>query len=343
VSIRLFQPADRERWDRFVWRAPGAHAYHLAGWSTVIEKGCGQQAVYLLSEDESGEIEGVLPLARVRSRLFGDFFVSLPYFNYGGPCAVDRRVDARLVEQAVRMARDAGSDYLELRLTRPDGFGLAVKSSKTSMRLQLPDDPSALWTSFPAKLRSQINRPIKAGMKSRVGGVEDLDAFYRVFSVNMRDLGTPVYGRRFFEAILRQFAGSARVCVVHHEQRPVAAAIVLAFRGSMEIPWASSIRGMNRLAPNMLLYWTVLKEACRSGCREFDFGRSSPDSGPYRFKAQWGASPVPIYWHYWVPEGEELPNLNPANPRYRRVIGLWRRLPVGLTQLIGPAIVSKIP
>ena len=152
--------------------APGAHAYHRAGWSSVIERAFGQQTYKLISEDASGRVNGVLPLARLRSRLFGDFLVSLPYLNYGGPCAIDAETESRLVDEAVRLAREENVQHLELRLTAPEGFGLHVKASKVSMRLALAEDADSLWKSFPSKLRNQVNRPIKEGMVARVGGLE---------------------------------------------------------------------------------------------------------------------------------------------------------------------------
>jgi FemAB-related protein (PEP-CTERM system-associated) len=207
----------------------------------------------------------------------------------------------------------------------------------------LPGDADALWKSLGSKLRNQVNRPIKEGMVARIGGEDELDSFHHVFSVNMRDVGTPVYGRKFFLNVLRQFPRSARICTVYHQERPVASGFVFGFRDTLEIPWASALRSANRLAPNMLLYWSVLKYACESGYKVFDFGRSSPDAGTYRFKEQWGAAPVPLYWHYWLPNGAALPQLNPANPKYQMAINVWKHLPIGVTRLIGPAIVRNIP
>jgi serine/alanine adding enzyme len=344
MSIRLLQASDYERWDAFVNTAPAAHGYQRAGWANVIEKGFGQKSYYLMSEDAAGSVNGVLPLARVQSRIFGDFLVSLPYLNYGGPCAIDAAVEAKLVDEAVRIARDEDVDYLELRLTAAEGFNLRVKASKVSMRLALDGGADAVWKSFTTKLRTRIRGPQKQeGMTARVGGIEELDAFYNVFSINMRDLGTPVYSRRFFELVLREFPDSARICNVYYQDQPVAGGFVVGFRDMLEIPWGSSLRSMNRLSPNMLMYWTLLQYACDAGYRVFDFGRSTPDSGTYKFKESWGAKPVPLHWHYWMPDNADLPQLNPLNPKYQLAINVWKRLPLALTKMIGPAIVRNIP
>jgi FemAB-related protein (PEP-CTERM system-associated) len=212
------------------------------------------------------------------------------------------------------------------------------------MRLNLYHKSSDLWNNFSSKLRSQIKRPIKEGMYSRIGRQEELDSFYTVFSINMRDLGTPVYAKKFFNHILRTFPESSWICTVYQRDGiPVASGFLVGFKHILEIPWASSLRDYNSLSPNMLLYWSVLKFAVESGYRIFDFGRSTPGGGAYRFKEQWGGKPVQLYWHYWLRNGRQLPELNPRNPKYSIAIALWKKLPLTIAEIIGPSIVRNIP
>jgi serine/alanine adding enzyme len=164
-----------------------------------------------------------------------------------------------------------------------------------------------------------------------------------VFAKNMRDLGTPVYGKAFFRHILQTFPDNSRIIIVRLNKHPVAAAFLLGHDTTLEIPWASTIKQVNHLSMNMLLYWEVLKFAIGSNYRFFDFGRSSKDSGTYRFKQQWGAKPRQCYWHYWLRGGGELPALNPNNPKYKALITLWKIMPVWLTKWIGPGIVKNLP
>jgi len=173
--------------------------------------------------------------------------------------------------------------------------------------------------------------------------VEELDAFYEVFSTNMRDLGTPVYSKVFFKNILAGFAGMSWVCTVYQGPTAVASGLLLGFKDMLEIPWASSLSAYNRFSPNMLLYWTVLQFACERGFKIFDFGRSTSGEGTYRFKEQWGARPVPLYWYYWLREGGPLPELNPKNQKFRAAIAAWKQLPVAVTRWIGPSIVRNLP
>jgi FemAB-related protein (PEP-CTERM system-associated) len=212
------------------------------------------------------------------------------------------------------------------------------------MRLELPQDSGELWKTFPSKLRSQIRRPEKEGMYVKSGGDEELDSFYAVFSVNMRDLGTPVYSKEFFRTVMKEFPETAWISTVYTKTGdPAASGFFVGFKNIVEIPWASSLRWYNHCSPNMLLYWSALKSSCEKGYSVFDFGRSTPDEGTFKFKEQWGAKPVQLYWQYWMRNGGLLPQLNPKNPKYRIAIKIWQHLPVSLTRLIGPGIVKNLP
>jgi serine/alanine adding enzyme len=330
-------------WDRYVLDHPLGTGYHLVAWRSVIEKAFGHSTIYLMAVDHKKQVRGVLPLVVLSSTLFGRFMVSVPFFNYGGILADSRPVEEELLFAAAAIATEQKVSHIELRQQSLLNLGLPSKVHKVSMRLQLPRDAEALWETFPSKLRSQIRRGEKEGLTAKLGGLELLNDFYGVFARNMRDLGTPVYGKDFFRAILQTFPKESKVCVVYHGETPLAAGFLYGHRQTLEIPWASSDRRWARFAPNMMLYGTVLKFACENGYREFDFGRSSADSKTYQFKAQWGAKPVQLRWYYWLQEGSDLPEINPQNPKYHLAIEMWKRLPVGLTTLIGPRISRYLP
>ena len=344
MVVRLFQEKDRERWDKYVLESVHSTPYHLSGWKNVIEKSFGHRTYYLVSEDDQEGINGILPLVQLKSLCFGNFMVSLPFFNYGGICASNKDVQDQLLEKAIKIAKEEKVEHIELRHKVQEGNGLKVKAKKVSMRLELSGKKEDLWNAFPSKLRSQIRKPQKEGMYSQIGFIDEIDSFYKVFSINMRDLGTPVYSKQLFKNILEEFPDSTWVCMIYTKEKiPVASGFLIGFKDMLEIPWASSLRSYNRYSPNMLLYWSSLRFACESGYRVFDFGRSSPGEGTYKFKEQWGAKPVQLYWHYWLKNGRKLPELNPDNPKYSTAIRIWRKLPVGLTRLIGPAIVKNLP
>ncbi len=335
--------SSRAEWDEYVMGHPQATGYHLMAWRLIIEGVFGHRTFYLTSKDRLGRIRGVLPLVCLSSRLFGRFLVSLPFVNYGGVLADDDASRDALLARAVELAKKFSADHIELRHGQLSGLQWPDKQHKVSMRLQLPDAFDALWSKFPAKLRSQIRRAEKEGMAFRLGRDDVLEDFYSVFSRNMRDLGTPVYGKAFFSEILKSFPDSSRIGVVYLKDRPIAAGFLYAFRRVLEIPWASSDRRYNRLAPNMLLYSAALKYGCEQGFRIFDFGRSTPGGGTYKFKEQWGARPVPLHWHYWVSNGGPLPDLSPANAKFKWAIAVWQRLPLFVSKCLGPSIVRFIP
>ncbi len=313
------------------------------GWLTVLERGL-RHTAYALEATEGGATVGYLPLAYVRSLLFGRFLVSLPYLNSGGVLASGDAARRALLDAAVRLADELGVRYLELRHEEPvEHPALTGKlTSKVHMRLALTSFAGPLWEGLPAKVRNQVRKGEKSGLTVHWGGRELLGEFYAVFSRNMRDLGTPVYGHGLFAAVLDRFGGAAELCVVRAGDRPAAAALLLHGEGVTEVPSASALREYNAACANMMMYWNLLDRAVQRGQAVFDFGRSTAESGTYRFKKQWGAAPEPATWQYYVRTGSAT-EMRPDNPRYQRFIRIWQRLPVGLTRLLGPPIVRGIP
>lgn len=343
MKVRLAASHDLPEIDRFVRESGTSSLYHDYRWTGVVESSFGHKSYYLVCEDPDGRIIGALPMVHLKSMLFGNFLVSMPYFNYGGVCADNEESRSLLIAEAVRIAGHLGAGHIEFRQEQPLENGFPVKTSKVSMRLALPSSPEDLWKSFPSKLRSQVRKPQKSGMNVRVGGMEELDSFYHVFSVCMRDLGTPVYPKSFFRNVLERFPESTWICSVYLDNVPMASGFLAAFKDRLEIPWGASLRRFNSLSPNMLLYWSCLEFACKRGFRVFDFGRSTTGESTYKFKEQWGAVPYPMYWHYWIANDGTIPEINPHNPKYRFAIGTWKKLPVPLTKLLGPRIVRNIP
>lgn len=315
---------------------------HLS-WLPVLEQGL-RHTPYLLEVRDGERTRGWLPLAYVHSLLFGRYLVSLPYLNSNGVVADDDSCRHLLMDRAVQLADELRVRHLELRHEQPiEHPALTGRlTSKVHMRLPLPDFPGPLWEKLPAKVRNQVRKGEKSGLTIAWGGLELLPEFYAVFSHNMRDLGTPVYGRRFFVSILQHFPKDAELCVVRAGQTPVASALLLHGKGVTEVPSASSLREYNSTCANMLMYWNLLDRAIQRGQAVFDFGRSTVDCGTYKFKKQWGAVAEPAVWQYYVREGSSA-DLRPDNPRYQRLIRIWQRLPVRLTRWIGPSIVRGIP
>ncbi len=339
---------------RFLADAPvgaGACGEHDPGWLAVLRESMGHITMALIAREEGagGMIVGYLPLALVKSRLFGRFLVSLPYLNRAGIVSADPGVRHELLEAATELADKFAVQYLELRHQENSLEHVSISQSrgdKVQMMLGLPGEAEDLWTGYSAKVRNQIRKGDKVGLSIRFGGPELLDGFYGVFSTNMRDLGTPVYPRQLFGSILKTFKGDAELAVASHDGRAVAGALLIHARvdGVVEaqVPSASSLRDAKHTNANMWMYHQLLMRAVGRGAGVFDFGRSTPDSGTYRFKKQWGASPRAATWQYYLREGD-VGAVRPDNPKYQRRIAAWQRLPVWVTRLVGPKIVRGIP
>lgn len=340
ADIRISQEFDEICWNEFVDRHPGATFYHQYSLLALLEHQFGHKA-YRFVAYYNDEIVGVLPMLRQTSRLFGDFCSSIPFFNYGGALESAAGVREALMQYARQVLLREGVSYCEFRDSEPMP-DWPLKTDKVIMQLALPATIAELDQAIGTKLRAQIKRPQRENPEVRIGGLELLDDFYCVFTENMRDLGTPVYQRSFFAELLRNYS-SAVLVVVYLRGKPVSTGFLLGYRDTLEIPWASTLRSANKYSMNMLLYWSVLSYAIEQGYKVFDFGRSSKDAGTYKFKAQWGAKELPCYWHYGLAEGEELPQLNPNNPKYKLMISIWQRLPVWLVNIIGPFIVKNLP
>jgi FemAB-related protein (PEP-CTERM system-associated) len=200
-----------------------------------------------------------------------------------------------------------------------------------------------MWETLDRKVRNQVRKAEKSGLVVERGGASLVGDFYDVFARNMRDLGTPVYSRRLFEEVMRVFPDRAQIHVVRLNGLAVAAGLTYRTKQMVQLPWASSLRSYNPLCPNVLLYWDAIQFAAETGAGVFDMGRSTPNEGTYKFKAQWGAAPVPLHWEYQLLSQAELPNVSPANPKYQFAIALWQKLPLAVTLRVGPMIVRAIP
>jgi FemAB-related protein (PEP-CTERM system-associated) len=328
--------------DRYVAAHRHASSYHRGAWLGIIGRAFGHRTTCLVA-DVHGEVTGVLPLVFFASPVFGRFAVSVPFVNYGGVLADDAHSERALLDRAIDDTQRAGGSHLELRHSSQHFAELRPKRHKVAMELQLESDIDAQWAVLDKKIRNQVRKAEKSGLESRSGGGEWLPHFYDVFARNMRDLGTPVYGIRFFREVLATFPDEARIFVVMLHGRPVAASLVHWYGHRIEVPWASSLREFNPLCANVLLYWEMVKFAVASGFTTFDFGRSTPGEGTYQFKKQWGAEARELVWEYWTRPGQALPEMNPKNPRFQSAIRVWQHLPLPVTRLIGPAIVRNIP
>ncbi len=330
-----------DAWNDFVASADGATFCHLAEWQQIMADVLGHEPIYKVARSADGDWQGVLPLVRVRSRIFGHYLISMPFLNYGGPLG-SHEAQRRLTTEAVAAAQRYGVALLELRARQPVPADLRVSDRKITVLLGLPTEADQLWREgFNGKLRSQIRRPKKEGMEVRFG-LDQVDAFYEVLARNMRDLGTPVLPRKLFERMAAVFADLVVIGAVYWREVPVAAGWGFRWRDEYEMTWASALREHNRMAPNMLLYWAFMERMIEQGTRVFNFGRCTRGGGTHRFKAQWGGVDTPLPWAQWAPGGVDS-TPSPERPLFKLATAAWGRMPLGLANRLGPWLARQLP
>jgi serine/alanine adding enzyme len=328
-------------WSDYLSNRPDVTIYNDVRWGQVMAAAYGNRAYYLTASRERRTV-GVLQLVTQKSLLFGSHLCSLPYFDVAGILADDKDAANAILAEARSLMAELGARWVELRQAEPLPGDAPARTDKVTLRLPLPPEPEALWKALDAKVRNQVRKGQRENLKVEEGAAELLPDFYAVYSRTMRDLGSPPHGLTFFRLILEHFAAAVRVFVVRSGDRPLAASLTLADRHAVRVPWAGSDWRVRQSCANMLLYWSMLEDACRAEPKCFDFGRSTRDSGTYRFKVQWGAKEVPLYWQYLLPAGGAMPDLRPTSPKYRLMVGLWRRLPLGVVRVLGPRIIAKL-
>ena len=298
-TIVTATPRDKARWDAYVLGHPRGVAYQLFAYREAVEAAYGFKGIYLMAV-QGNSIQGILPLIHVHLPGLKGSLVSLPYCDAGGPLAPNAEIEADLLQHALETARHLGVKTIVMRSMHPFAnipAHLTRHRAKVGMRLPLPARPDQLFSSFKAKVRSQIRKPIKDNLIFEMDGKRSAKAFYTIFSENMRDLGSPVHASGWIKQVLAAFGNRAHVGLVRLPDRtPAAAGIILCHPHMVSIPWASSLRRFNPMNPNMMLYWHLLKFAVTAGYPLFDLGRSTPGQGTFRFKKQWGASPKALHW-----------------------------------------------
>ena len=329
-----------EAWNDYAAQHAAGTIYYRYEWQQIIRQ-CYSLSSYYFAAQCNDKIVGILPITRHTSRLFGDYMVSMPWYGRGGPIADTPEIEDQLIKVAADFARKETVDHIEFREEIPRK-SLPSKTHKVNMVLNLPDSQEQLWHSFTSKLRSQIKRPQREKTSFLIGGEELLHDFYTVYARNMRDLGSPPHSKHFIAEIMQNFTSESRLAIVYLNHKPVSAGLLLSKENTIEIPLASTIKAVNHLSINMLLYWNILSYAIENGYHYFDFGRSSVGAGTYRFKRQWGAKPKTLHWNYWMEDKGNIPSIDPTNPKYRIVIWFWKQLPIWLANFLGTRLIRYI-
>jgi FemAB-related protein (PEP-CTERM system-associated) len=333
--------ATRARWDAFVFACPDASFFHRAGWQRVLRETMRHDTHFLYAERD-GRVEGVLPLAHVRSLLFGNSLVSLPFTVYGGVAADNDEAATALEAEAQRLAQSLGVAHLELRHVKARHTDWPAQNLYVTFRKELLPDEEGNMLAIPRKQRAMVRKGIKNGLTSTI----DVDAsrFFALYADNVHRHGTPALSKGYFEALLAEFGAHAEVLTVQGaDGRALSSVLSFYFRDEVLPYYAGDDLAARDLAANDFKYWELMRRAvARGGIRVFDYGRSKQGTGPYAFKKNWGFEPTPLHYEYQLYKRDGVPQNNPANAKYKLLIETWRRLPLGFANWLGPHVVRSL-
>lgn len=337
-KIRRFEAGDEPRWDAFVAAQPQATFFHRSGWRSVLGETIGHPTHYLLAE-RGDAITGILPLAHVKSLLFGNQLSSLPFCSYGGAVATDPDSRDALEDEALRIARELGVGALEFRNLTPSGRGRPTKDLYETFSKPVFASEQENMQAIRGKQRNVVRKGIKSGLIARA---DTIDNFYRAYAESVRNLGTPVFPKNLFAAIHAEFPADTEFLSACLDEQLVASAMLFYWRDEVCPYYWGGTALARSVAGNDFLCWQVLCRAAARGCTTFDFGRSKIGTGSRQWKVNWGFEPRPLTYEYELVRDAAIPEVNPLNPRYRLFIELWKRLPVPVTLVLGPWLARSL-
>jgi FemAB-related protein (PEP-CTERM system-associated) len=341
LNVRPARAGDAAAWDAFVLNLPEATFFHRFGWKRVTEQAFRHRTHFLLAERD-GRIEGVLPLAEIKSRLFGHSLISLPFCVYGGIAAATPEARAMLDAHARRLAIELGVGHLEYRdRDQPHDETWPGTDLYVSFRKELDPEVEKNMLAIPRKQRAMVRKGIKNELS--VDWEPGVDGFFAVYADNVRRHGTPALSKRYFALLREEFGHDCDVLLVRGPNGQVVSGVLsFYFRDEILPYYAGDALEARNLAANDFKYWELMRTACERGIRIFDYGRSKIGTGPYDFKRNWGFEPRPLHYRYKLVRAAAVPQNNPNNPKYRLFIKAWQRLPLAVTNFIGPHIVKNL-
>jgi FemAB-related protein (PEP-CTERM system-associated) len=342
LSIRNLTPELRPEWDAFVLRHRHGSPFHLTAWKESIQETFGYRPQYLAAADASGRLEGVLPLFLVQNPLMGKVLLSTPFAVYGGILHESEEALALLRDEAAALGRKLGVQHIELRNAWPEQCaGFSAVTRYVTFTQEIGPDAEAILEAIPRKTRYMVRKALKAGFTTR--RTTEIEAFFDLYSQNLRRLGTPSFPKKHFRTLLRHFGASAEIREVLLEGKVVAAVFSFFFRDQILPYYGASDPAYNAQAPNNYMYYELMEWGGKNGYTRFDFGRSKMETGSFDFKAHWGMETRPLPYEMQLVKRKTLPDFTPKNPRFRRAIELWKKVPLPVTRLLGPALVRLVP
>lgn len=338
-EIKRLSPAQFALWNDYVKTHQQGSFFHLSGWQTVIEKSFNHSCYFLYAE-QKGMICGVLPLVEVKSKLFGHALVSTPFCVYGGAIADSSEITRQLEKKACQLAEELCVDYLELRYKNKQDSSLLLKQVHSAFGCEIAENSGKILANIKKKQRAVIRHSLKNELSCSISSEAkktDFTDFYQLLSTSYRNLGTPIFTKRYFENLIATFGDCSDIAVIRDKENQPSSAVMNFYFNEQVLPYYGggndSARGLKSAD---FMYYQVMCHAQKKGKTWFDFGRSKNDSGPYKYKKNWGMEPQPLHYYYHLVNTDELPSLSPNNPKYKFFINMWQKLPLKVSQMIGP-------
>lgn len=341
MNVQVCSSEREAAWDEYVARHAEATVFHRAGWKRVIESSTGHAGQYLMALDQD-RVVGIYPLFILSTRLFGTLGVSLPFVGYGGIASDGPEAEQALAGEAATLARAAGCDSIELRQRYPLKGAWPTTDRKVVTVIPTAGGAEQTFARLHPNVRNKIRKAEKNGVSVQQGA-EYLPEFYDIYSRNLRDLGTPVITRRFFEAAVETFPRQIRVYRAIRDGKTIAAKVVAMDPNTCYFTWSASLREELCHAPVHAMNWKAIEDACQAGCARIDLGRSTAESSHQDFKKYWGGETQTLPWAYQLLGRSGVPGLNKENKSFSLAIALWKRLPLGLSRMVGPPIARGLP
>lgn len=339
LHIKLMQRQDVARWDAFVENCPHATFFHRAGWQQVIEQAFGHKTWFYLAEQD-GKIIGILPLAEIKSRLFGHSLSSLPFCVYGGVATGSEIARAALNQAAQALAQQLGVGHLEYRSIKQHNPDWPTKELYVTFRKSIDPDEEANMLAIPRKQRAMVRKGVKAGLRGEID--QDIHRFFFAYSSSVHRLGTPVFSKKFFQLLKQVFGEQCEILTILQGDQIIASVLSFYFRDEVLPYYGGGTAAAREVAGNDFMYWELMRRACARGYRVFDFGRSKLGTGAFDFKKNWGFEAQPLHYEYQLHRSASIPDNNPLNPKYQRFIKIWQLLPLPLANFLGPHIVKQL-
>lgn len=339
ISIRDFVPGDESAWDEYVSKNHDATFFHRIGWRNILQNTLGHKTFYLIAE-KANKIVGIFPLGHVKSRLFGNSLISNPFAVYGGAIADSDEIQRMLEKRGCEIADKLKVDSLELRertIRYPDW---PTKDLYVTFRKEIDPDPEVNMKAIPRKQRAVVRKGIKAELVSEID--ESIDRFFDAYSFSVWRLGTPVFPKKYFEAIMKEFSDCADIVTIIKDGEVIASVMNFYFKSEVIPYYGGGTDAARAYKGNDFMYWEVMRRAAENGCTVFDYGRSKVGTGAYSFKKNWGFEPQPLPYQYYLVKADKMPEINPNNPKYKMFINCWKKMPLSISRKIGPVISKNL-